>query len=169
MPAQLHPTKKRRLTTQRTALTKYEKFHDFLLVCQDMTDLASNEGMVSFSRKLDAIHTLLQFCKEGKQVMLLMQLAMESLFQMKMNGIMIELLFRMKIRMNELSSLAVIPRSLACKVGELVRQFRQLPSVETVIIMMPILSRIRGRLSLSDETRLQRCASCREQSRYRHL
>ena len=141
MPAQLHPTKKRHLTTQRTALTKYEKFHDFLLVWQDMTDLASNEGMVSFSRKLDAIHTLLQFWKEGKQVVLLMQLAMESLFRMKMSGLMIESLLRMKIRMNELPSPAGIPLSLACKVGELVRQFRQLPSMEAGVIM-PILPRV---------------------------
>ena len=49
MTAQLHPTKKRRLTTRRTALTKDNKFRDFLLlVCKDMADLASNEGMVSF-------------------------------------------------------------------------------------------------------------------------
>ena len=142
-------TKRQMMNTGRRYFCKTQegkcvKFYDFLLVWQDMTDLASNEGMVSFSRKLDAIHTLLQFWKEGKQVVLLMQLAMESLFQMKMNGIMIESLFRMKIRMNEFSSPAVISRSLACKVGELVHQFRQLPSVETVIIMMQIISRIRG-------------------------
>ena len=42
---------------------------------------------------------------------------------------------------NKLSSPAVIPRRLACDTGELSRQFRQLPSVETVVIM-PILPRM---------------------------
>ena len=58
-----------------------------------------------------------------------------------MSGLMIESLLRMKIRMNELSSPAGIPLSLACKVGELVRQFRQLPSMEAGVIM-PILPRV---------------------------
>ena len=45
------------------------------------------------------------------------------------------------IGMNKLSSPAFIPRSLACQIGELARQFRQLPSVNTVVVM-PILPRI---------------------------
>ena len=59
------------LTTRRTALTKDNKFRDFLLVCKDMADLASNEGMVRFSSKLDAVRTMLQFWKEGKQVVIM--------------------------------------------------------------------------------------------------
>ena len=60
------------LTTRRTALTKDEKFRDFLLlVCKDMADIASNEGKVSYSSKVDTIHTLLQLWKEGKQVLIM--------------------------------------------------------------------------------------------------
>ena len=42
---------------------------------------------------------------------------------------------------NELSSPSVNPRCLACEIGEIARRFRQLPSVETVVIM-PILPRV---------------------------
>ena len=36
-----------------------------------MADLASNEGMVSFSSKLDAVRTMLLFWKEGKEVVIM--------------------------------------------------------------------------------------------------
>ena len=42
---------------------------------------------------------------------------------------------------NELSSPSVNPRRLACEIGDLARRFRQLPPVETVVIML-ILPRV---------------------------